>query len=1332
MNALTSNNRLTAWSPYRPIDHNFFFGRDRELGQLTDLILGSRLVLVHGEPGAGKTSLIHCALGNHLGLTPEPEPVPLPVPDPVPVPVPASVFTIRRGANVLDAWLDALTEHPVPDRPVPDQIEQATTAHLAATDRPLFFIFDSLEELFLFGTEREQVDFFRTLRNLRNLSDQLHFVLCCREAYLAHFEVATPELPDLMSNRFRVAQMPVARMAEVLVQMLTATGQPFSADFIAAFESVLQAEGKGMDLLLFQVYIAFLLDGIQSGQTLSAAHVAGRHSFRRAVDDFITQRILTLREPTAAFELLKRLVTPKGERLRIHPGDIARMSLAADEGSNRSDLYDLVKLDLVRHLPETDTYEVRHDAVARCMADRFSETDVARVRTQEFVQLAFQRNKGATLSDADLDSVTPFLGQLVLSQSAAESLDASFAARRARGQARLRTRRVLGLVGVLIGVFLGFIAVTSEMSRRSFERRSRALDLSNRVLYGGVFDPAKLNFWAHQAYEAHPSALSFEALMASAHNHHVHTEVLPGAFPVFANDTVVVLATDSGSIHRLRAFESPERWERMTGLGPVAQWQPLEIIPHFQPRGLQLTDPEAAQFLDYTGRKLDEVPGIGGFDGAVWGDDKELLGLVFEDSTLLRILPSGQYAGGRRKVQGGMDNVCFVEWAPEKRGIPSIMHACDQNEVRWVEWTENEVLTHRAFPENAEGECNVRVDRDIACLCAESRPDGSTVLVAYDKALAVMGERSLSDEEATFDLRSWRPRYTRDHGALTGFYNPNSRKHYPTDGSPAFGVARNMKQPLSNQHGDFLLIEKLTDAGMIEVNLHAQVSPDLPVVASDCIGWSEDGQHFLVGRARSSGVNDYEVKIFDRLGHLKRTLNIPLQPEARCLAKFDPSLDFSMLALFDQQNQQTHCLVFDAEFSTHATFKLKGALSGRLGLISPILRWDAPWTTAKDPLPGWLLPLDEGTTWVSVEALHKGRFFPSDRAHINENCPERLYIAGANGLDEFTIADGRMELVRQIAYPGLDTLGAIEQVQCGGEWIKLAGGTMLHHTGDRTFEMIEVPASMKEWTMTAGRQHVTRVVSQRQARAVLMTFADGLELDTLPLRADQITPAGSHLLVNEWGRSAEDSSRFVWVDLNSGHREAFSLPQIEGSPFKMEGRTGSRVLLSVESSGASGAPASYWLEPETRRLEKAADAQLKALGEDRWVERVTRFWPSLSGIISTERPDHALLWTSTPEGTFAPWSAESPFARLQTQVPVRLSDVNSTFRKGAYAGEIPNFRVSFLIDEASGSVLHLGTQDESCVVVDENYYWLNSCGLLSLRPRSITAVDAMFNNIRKP
>lgn len=44
-----------------------FFGREREIGDLTDLLVAERLVLLQGESGTGKTSLLEAGLYPHLG-----------------------------------------------------------------------------------------------------------------------------------------------------------------------------------------------------------------------------------------------------------------------------------------------------------------------------------------------------------------------------------------------------------------------------------------------------------------------------------------------------------------------------------------------------------------------------------------------------------------------------------------------------------------------------------------------------------------------------------------------------------------------------------------------------------------------------------------------------------------------------------------------------------------------------------------------------------------------------------------------------------------------------------------------------------------------------------------------------------------------------------------------------------------------------------------------------------------------------------------------------------------------------------------------------------------
>ena len=54
---------------YEQRDKPVFFGRDAEIEQLYRLVFETNLVLVYGQSGTGKTSLIQCGLANRFAET---------------------------------------------------------------------------------------------------------------------------------------------------------------------------------------------------------------------------------------------------------------------------------------------------------------------------------------------------------------------------------------------------------------------------------------------------------------------------------------------------------------------------------------------------------------------------------------------------------------------------------------------------------------------------------------------------------------------------------------------------------------------------------------------------------------------------------------------------------------------------------------------------------------------------------------------------------------------------------------------------------------------------------------------------------------------------------------------------------------------------------------------------------------------------------------------------------------------------------------------------------------------------------------------------------------
>ena len=75
---------------YTAADGDIFFGRDKEVSEIRAKIYQSKLLLVYGASGTGKSSIINCGLANQLADT-----------DWLPVP-------IRRGGDITRSMLRQL------------------------------------------------------------------------------------------------------------------------------------------------------------------------------------------------------------------------------------------------------------------------------------------------------------------------------------------------------------------------------------------------------------------------------------------------------------------------------------------------------------------------------------------------------------------------------------------------------------------------------------------------------------------------------------------------------------------------------------------------------------------------------------------------------------------------------------------------------------------------------------------------------------------------------------------------------------------------------------------------------------------------------------------------------------------------------------------------------------------------------------------------------------------------------------------------------------------------------------------------------------------------
>jgi WD40 repeat protein len=252
---------------FRREDSKFFFGRDRARDALTRLVLQSRLVLLYGRSGLGKTSLLRAGVFPRLedaltlpihirlqfGASPEPG-----VPPDLPLQIKAAVEAAASRANVDAPVLDPsatlwewfyrseaqfFNERSRRVRPVLvfDQFEEAfthgraTPALAASTDRFLDQLIDLVRgSVPQSVAARLEQDATRVLDYVTD-REACGVLLAIRQEFLAELLRLRPRLPALLDNRFELSGMTLDDAKAVVVGDGTRPVDPGVDDAIARF-----------------------------------------------------------------------------------------------------------------------------------------------------------------------------------------------------------------------------------------------------------------------------------------------------------------------------------------------------------------------------------------------------------------------------------------------------------------------------------------------------------------------------------------------------------------------------------------------------------------------------------------------------------------------------------------------------------------------------------------------------------------------------------------------------------------------------------------------------------------------------------------------------------------------------------------------------------------------------------------------------------------------------------------------------------------------------------------------------------------------------------------
>jgi WD40 repeat protein len=350
-------------------DSDLFFGRERLVRELLDRLAASRMLVVVGPSGSGKSSAVRAGLAPALKAGALPGSTgwrftPAIVPGAEPLASLSRLFRAPDGET--HEWIerqkDTFLQHP------------GSLASLvrASSDTPVIVVVDQFEEVFtLCEDERARDAFIANLLALTRAPGPRHSVVLTMRSDFESFAARLPALQAAFERGMvRVAPPSAAELRQAIVRPAEQVGLRFEESLADALLADILGEPAALPLLQWTL---LKLWENRAGDTLTWEAYrrlgGGRLALTRSADSFYAG--LPPAEQATARRIMLQMVR-QGDGLEVTSGRVRRAALyTGAEAPAQVDrvLEKLIGARLVRpaggNTPESEQFEIAHEALAR-------------------------------------------------------------------------------------------------------------------------------------------------------------------------------------------------------------------------------------------------------------------------------------------------------------------------------------------------------------------------------------------------------------------------------------------------------------------------------------------------------------------------------------------------------------------------------------------------------------------------------------------------------------------------------------------------------------------------------------------------------------------------------------------------------------------------------------------------------------------------------------------------------------------------------------------------------------------------------------------------------
>jgi WD40 repeat protein len=438
-------------------DRDIFFGRDKEIEELHSRVFESKILLVYGTSGTGKSSLINCGLANKFNDA-----------DWLPV-------GIRRGTDINRSLFEVLSKSALTKAPFEKvalsgansyNLEKLLRSVYLDHFKPVFLIFDQFEELFIFGQKDEKDELIKNVSKVIDSDIQCRFIFSIREEYLAGVTEFERVIPSFLSNRIRIEKMTRQNAIRTIEGPCRINNIQIEPGFADALLEKLNPDTPEVELTWLQIYLDKIMR-LAGGEDHSVEKISmdlleKAGDVKDILGSFLEEQISQLSDPETGLVVLKSFVSVKGTRRQITEEEVVEYSSTfgkeIDSETVKELIQKFIRLRILRDKDENGKYELRHDSLASKIFEKITIVEKELLEVKNFIDNAFANyeKRHLLLLDEDLKYIAPYEDKLFLNDKSQRFIAQS---KQAIHKARRRRQNIAIIAASILIAILSFFTI---------------------------------------------------------------------------------------------------------------------------------------------------------------------------------------------------------------------------------------------------------------------------------------------------------------------------------------------------------------------------------------------------------------------------------------------------------------------------------------------------------------------------------------------------------------------------------------------------------------------------------------------------------------------------------------------------------------------------------------------------------------------------------------------------------------------------------------------------------------------------------------------------------